>query len=58
LHALPDETQKGGLIELGSALGAGKRAFVVARSFDWSWKHHPNVAVFDTLDDALKALLK
>jgi hypothetical protein len=58
LHAMPDETQKGGLIELGAALAAGKKVFIVAPSFDWSWKHHANVAVFDTLDDALKALLK
>jgi hypothetical protein len=56
LHALPDETQKGGLVELGAALGAGKKVFIVA-PFDWSWKHHRNVAVFGSLSDAISALV-
>jgi hypothetical protein len=56
LHALPDETQRGALIEMGVALGAGKKVFIVS-PFDWSWKHHPNVAVFDTLDAAISALV-
>jgi hypothetical protein len=35
LHALPDETQRGALLELGVALGAGKKVFLVT-SFNWS----------------------
>ena len=56
LHALPDETQRGALVELGAALATGQKVFIVS-PYNWSWKHHPNVAVLDTLDTAISALV-
>jgi hypothetical protein len=46
----------GALIEVGSALGAGKRVYLVS-PHDWSWKHHPRVRVFDTLEAAVTAIM-
>jgi hypothetical protein len=51
-----DERQNGALIEVGSALGAGKRVYLVS-AHDWSWKHHPRVRVFATLEAAIVAIM-
>jgi hypothetical protein len=55
LYACAEERQNGALVEVGSALGAGKRVYLVS-SHDWSWKHHPRVRVFDTLEAAVTAI--
>jgi len=51
MYACAEERQMGPLIEVGSALGAGKRVYLVS-PHDWSWKHHPHLRVFDTLEAA------
>jgi hypothetical protein len=40
---------------LAPPLGAGKRVYLVS-PHDWSWKHHPRVRVFDTLEAAVTAI--
>ena len=55
LFCLDGEVQKGALIELGAALAAGRRVFMVT-PYDWSWCHHPQVQCFDTLAQAIEAL--
>ena len=55
LHAMDGEVQKGALIELGAALAAGRRVFVVT-PYDWNWCHHSQVQRFDTLAQAIEAL--
>jgi hypothetical protein len=54
--ACAEERQMGALVEVGAALGAGKRVFLVS-PHDWSWKHHPRVRVFDTLAAAVEAVM-
>jgi hypothetical protein len=56
MFACAEERQMGALIEVGSALGAGKRVYLVS-PHDWSWKHHPRVRVFDTLEAAVTATM-
>jgi hypothetical protein len=51
-----DENQNGAFLEIGAALGSGKRVYLVAPDFDWSWRHHPRVTSFPTLDAAIAAL--
>ena len=48
MFAREDENQNGALVEVGAALGAGKRVFLVS-PHDWSWAHHPRVPRFKTL---------
>jgi hypothetical protein len=55
LYAGEDERQMGALVEVGSALGAGKRIFLITRH-DWSWAHHPRVRRFETLEAAITAI--
>jgi hypothetical protein len=56
MFACAEERQNGALLEVGSALGAGKRVYLVS-PHDWSWKHHPRVRVFDTLEKAVTAIV-
>jgi hypothetical protein len=57
LYATQDERQCGALVELGSALAAGKRVFLVS-PHTWSFEHHPNVRRFDSLADAVAAITR
>ena len=56
MFACAEERQNGALLEVGSALGAGKRVYIVS-PHSWSWKHHPRVRVFDTLEAAITAIV-
>jgi hypothetical protein len=56
MYACAEERQNGALIEVGAALGAGKQVYLVS-PHDWSWKHHPRVRVFDTLEAAIVAIM-
>jgi hypothetical protein len=47
----------GSLLEAGSCLGAGGMVYLVADSPLPFLRHHPRVKSFDTLADAVKALL-
>jgi hypothetical protein len=55
MYAAAEDRQMGALVEVGCALGAGKRVYLVS-PFDWSWAHHRNVRRFDTLEDAITAI--
>jgi hypothetical protein len=57
LYVREDERQMGALIEAGCALGAGKEVYLVALWADWSLQHHPRVRCFETLEDAVTALV-
>ena len=56
MFARADENQNGALIEVGAALAAGKRVFLVS-PHDWSWRHLPHVRRFETLADAIAAIV-
>jgi hypothetical protein len=56
MFAQEGENQNGALVEVGAALGAGKRVFLVS-PHPWSWAHHPRVRRFDTLADATTAIM-
>jgi hypothetical protein len=56
MYAGADERQMGALLEVGAALGAGKRVYLVS-PHDWSWKHHPKVRRFATLEAAVTAIM-
>jgi hypothetical protein len=56
LYAREDETQMGALIEAGAALGAGKEVWCVS-PHEWSFRHHPRVRNFRSLDEAVRALV-
>jgi hypothetical protein len=43
-----DENQNGALLEIGSALAAGRWVYLVS-DHDWSWRHYPRVRSFNTL---------
>jgi hypothetical protein len=53
---LLNENQCGSL-ELGAALAAGKRAFVVSENW-WSIARHPNCFRFQSLESAVEAILE
>jgi hypothetical protein len=55
MYACTEERQNGALIEVGSALGAGKWVYLVT-PHNWSWKHHPRCRTFATLADAITAI--
>jgi hypothetical protein len=57
LYAREDERQMGALIEAGAALGAGKMVYLVAPWAGWSFQHHPRVRCFDTLEEAVGAIV-
>jgi hypothetical protein len=48
--------QCGALVEVGSALAAGKRVYLVS-PHAWSFGHHPNVRRFESLGDAVAAIV-
>jgi hypothetical protein len=56
LFKRPDEHHMGALVEAGCCLGAGKELWVVCDD-SLSFLHHPRVRRFDTLRDAVVALL-
>jgi hypothetical protein len=56
MFACAEERQNGALLEVGSALGAGKRVYLVS-PHNWSWKHHPRVRTFATLEAAITAIM-
>ena len=56
MFAQEGENQNGALIEVGAALSAGKRVYLVS-PHDWSWAHHSRVKRFDTLADAVAAIV-
>jgi hypothetical protein len=56
IFACAEERQNGALLEAGSALGAGKQVYVVS-PHAWSWKQHPRVRVFDSLEAAVVAIV-
>jgi hypothetical protein len=45
------------ITQAGCALGAGKEVYLVAPWADWSLQHHPRVRYFETLEDAVTALV-
>ncbi len=51
-----EESQNGALLEVGAALGAGKMVYLVTEH-NWSWRHHPKVRLFATLEAATTAIL-
>jgi hypothetical protein len=55
MYADKSERQMGALIEVGAALAAGARVFLVS-PHPWSWRHHPQVRCFETLADAIAAI--
>jgi hypothetical protein len=56
MFACAEERQNGALLEVGAALGAGKWVYLVS-PHAWSWRHHPRVRVFDTLEAAVSAIM-
>jgi hypothetical protein len=52
-----DEHHMGAILEAGACLGAGRELWVVTDQDDWSFLHHPRVRRFNTLRDAVTALL-
>jgi hypothetical protein len=56
MFARDGENQNGALLEVGSALGAGRQVFLVS-PHAWSWKHHPRVRVFASLEAAVTAIM-
>jgi hypothetical protein len=54
LYAKEDGHQMGALLETGAALGAGKQVWCVS-PHRWSFRHHPLVRNFETLEDAVAA---
>ena len=57
LYGGPDERQLGSLIEAGAALAHNKRVFVVAPTAHFSFANHPRCRVFNTLADAIEAIM-
>jgi hypothetical protein len=57
---VPDDEERhqfGALIEAGAALGAGKQVFLVSRH-PWPFlRNHPRVRSFDSLSDAITAVM-
>jgi hypothetical protein len=56
LFAGASENQNGALLEAGAALAAGRQVFLVSPHAR-SWKHHPRVRVFATLEAAVTAIM-
>lgn len=56
LYREGDETLKGALVEVGAALAAGKRVFVVAdcSPSEYSWLDHPLVVWCESLEQAMQ----
>jgi hypothetical protein len=58
LYMREGERHCGALVECGAALSAGKRVFAVLPDEGLSFRYHPNVTVFDSLSDAVSAIVK
>jgi len=56
VYAEPGEILKGGLVEVGAALGNRVPVFAVGTQPGWSFVNHPLVTECATLDDALNLL--
>jgi hypothetical protein len=56
LYIREGERHCGALIEAGAALAAGKKVFAIVPDGGLSFRHHPNVAVFRSLEEAIKAI--
>ena len=56
LYARKDKHQMGTLLEAGAALGAGKQVWCVS-PHRWSFRHHPLVRNFTSLEDAVTAAM-
>jgi hypothetical protein len=56
VYAREGERQMGALVEAGAALGAGRQVYLVS-DHAWSWRHHPNVRNFESLDKAIGAIV-
>ena len=54
--ALKGERQCGALIEIGAALSAGKRVFLVS-PYEWSIAHHPRCRTFRSIAEAVEAIM-
>jgi hypothetical protein len=54
--AYPGETHRGAILEIGGALSAGKKVYLVSTS-EWTFRHHPNVKSFPNLEAAISAIV-
>lgn len=54
VYAEAGEVLKGGLVEVGAALGTGKPVFAVGPQPGWTFTHHPLVTVCGSLAEALR----
>ena len=53
VYAEPDDVLKGGLVEVGAALGSGVPVYVVGRQPRWTWCEHELVTECASVEDAL-----
>jgi hypothetical protein len=49
-------TQNGAILEIGSALGAGKTVYLVTEH-EWGWQYPPRVRRFVSLEHAITSIL-
>jgi hypothetical protein len=56
VYARSDERQNGSLVEMGAGLAGGAMIYLVTDN-DWSTKHHPRVRSFNTLAEAVSAIV-
>jgi hypothetical protein len=56
MFAQEGERQMGALVEAGACLGAGKTLYLVS-PHDWSFRHHPRVRCFGSLEQAVAAVV-
>jgi hypothetical protein len=57
MFAQNGERQMGALLEAGAALGAGRQVYCVS-PHSWSFRHHERVRNFDTLEQAVAAIVR
>jgi hypothetical protein len=55
LFAQSDENQRGSLVELGAGIAGGAEILCVS-PHPWSFKHHPKVRNFASLEEAIAVL--